>query len=304
MGGLHGGDDALAKLRLPARTIKGVCTFLFLNYSSPTSQSLPRLFLSSLHHILSTPANPLFLATFFTRARQPSSSRTHAAHTEHTRITTFIMVGVNRFNQTHVVANPYAPNKNSAKGPVLCETCDRTIPFKDWPAHERSKKHNQAKDKIEKGEKEEKAAGDRTDAWVDGQAEQAAEGNNSWADEATNAAMTTDGATDWNADPVDGGDWGNSGGDAAQDWGNSGGNTDGYTQAPTRGYGGGSGGYGGNGGGRGNGGSGCYHCGKGMLYHFQAFHFKLTISQTVTSRATALRRLVAAVVIALASSAA
>lgn len=179
-----------------------------------------------------------------------------------------------RMPQTHVVSNPYARVKDYTAKNTHCETCDRSMSTKDWPNHERSKGHAQAKINNAKAEAEAADAAlkeRRTGDWAEQHSDSGAAG---W--DATPASggeggdWTADGegitgdapGGEWAAETTDAGGWG--GGDApAADWGNSGGDAGGFSSA---GRGGRSGGYGGSGGGYGggggNGGDGCRKCGK------------------------------------------
>jgi hypothetical protein len=179
----------------------------------------------------------------------------------------------NHIAQTHVVANPYSQNRTVSYGPgkVHCETCDRTIHRKDWPAHERSKKHAEAKlmaAKTEAAKADASAAKDRTAEWADQQNDNG--DGSSWADGAADSGDWASGGTDAFAAENTGGEWAADAGDANSassdnnGWGDSGGAAhNGFGSAPQRGgprNGDGYGGASGRGGGGDN--NGCFKCGE------------------------------------------
>ena len=161
--------------------------------------------------------------------------------------------------QTHVVSKPYADAVQRTPAKTLCETCDRTIPSKDWPAHERSKKHVALKEAAKTAEADAAHEEKRVEAWAkeSSNADAAATtGDDAWNADATGG--------DWAAEATEGGDWGaGTSGGAGDSWGSSGANgNSGFGSAPARGGGrSGAGGFGGNGG-SGGGGDGCFKCGR------------------------------------------
>lgn len=50
---------------------------------------------------------------------------------------------------TPLESNPYQPHKTVEAKYTLCETCERNIESKDWPAHQAGKKHQKAKKEKE-----------------------------------------------------------------------------------------------------------------------------------------------------------
>jgi hypothetical protein len=160
----------------------------------------------------------------------------------------------------HVVSNPYPGAKEIQSLKTMCETCDRSIPSKNWNEHERSKRHQQAKKKAESQDVEVKTVVKRTEDWANDQSDNGLDATNGAAE------LSNGGENTWAANPTDGNEWGgNTGGsgnggqwgDASADIGPAG---DGFTTSQGRR----AGRPGGRGGGRDEGGdSSCHKCGEG-----------------------------------------
>lgn len=205
---------------------------------------------------------------------------------------------VGRIAQTHVVSRPYAAAKDIQGRKVTCESCDRTMTSKDWPSHERSKKHVELKEKAIRAEQEAKITEQRIDDWVGDQddsgasenrADQATD-NGGWDADATATGDNTNGK--WAGGTANAGGWGggNGGAHGGNGWGDSGNNGgDGYTTQPRRGgrFGGGNGG--GSGGRDGGGDNNCFKCGQRKLTLETTASSTLTYPQLATFPASALR---------------